>query len=178
MAHFEKDLSREDIFKGKIFDIARHTVELENGETTLRDIVYHNGGCCVVAIDDDGNLLMVKQFRFPTGQELYELPAGKLEKGENPTAAAMRELEEETGYRTDSLSLLSVFYPTPAYCSEQIYLFMADKLIESTQHLDDGEFLSIEKIPFADAVQMVLNNEIVDAKTQTGILMADRIYNK
>lgn len=171
MSHFEKELTKKELYNGRIFDVATHTVELENGNQAFRDIVYHNGGVCVVAIDKDDNIYLVKQFRFPTGQELYELPAGKLEKGEDSKDAGLRELEEEIGFTTDKLELLSAFYPTPAYCSEKIYIYQAGELIKSQQHLDEDEFLTIVKIPFSEALEMAMTGKIVDAKTQIGILM-------
>ena len=171
MSHYEKDLSKEHIFTGRIFEVAKHQVSLEDDTLTTREVVYHNGGVCVVAVDNVDNLLMVKQYRFPTGQELYELPAGKLEKGENHLSAGLRELEEETGYNATSMDLLTCFYPTPAYCSEKIYIYKANDIYPTCQHLDVGEFLSVEKIPFDKALQMVFSGEIVDGKTQIGILM-------
>ena len=171
MAHYESDLGQEHIYTGRIYEVKKHLVALEDGCLTTREVIYHNGGVCVVAVDENDNLLMVKQFRFPTGKELYELPAGKLEIDEDHLCAGKRELEEETGYCATSMSLLTYFYPTPAYCTEKIHIYKANNIYPTQQHLDDGEFLSVEKIPFKQALQMVLNGDIVDGKTQIGILM-------
>ncbi len=171
MAHFEKQLTEELRYGGKIFDVKSHQVELENGKTSQRDIVYHHGGVCVIAFDDDDNIFLVEQYRMPTGKAILELPAGKLEKGENPMEAAFRELEEETGYMTKTLSFVTEFYPTPAYCTEKITVFSTRNLLKTEQHLDENEFLDVVKVPFEKAVEMVYNNEIIDAKTQIGILM-------
>lgn len=115
---------------------------------------------------------MVRQYRFGAGVETLEIPAGKLEKGENPYEAGMRELREETGYKTDKLTSLGDFLPTPAYCSEKIYLYMANNLEYCGQDLDDDEFLSVEKYPLDVLHEMVLKNEINDSKTVIAILKA------
>ena len=143
----EKVLDTEDIYEGKVFDVKKHTVELLNGDTVTREQILHNGGVAVIAIDSDGMVFMVRQYRFGAGVETLEIPAGKLEKGENPYEAGMRELREETGYKTDKLTSLGDFLPTPAYCSEKIYLYMANNLEYCGQDLDDDEFLSVEKYP-------------------------------
>ena len=158
----EKVLDTKDIYEGKVFDVKKHTVELLNGDTVTREQILHNGGVAVIAIDDDGMVFMVRQYRFGAGVETLEIPAGKLEKGENPYEAGMRELREETGYKTDKLTSLGDFLPTPAYCSEKIYLYMANKLEYCGQDLDDDEFLSVEKYPLDVLHEMVLKNEIND----------------
>ena len=168
----EKVLDTKDIYEGKVFDVKKHTVELLNGDTVTREQILHNGGVAVIAIDDDGMVFMVRQYRFGAGVETLEIPAGKLEKGENPYEAGMRELREETGYKTDQLTSLGDFLPTPAYCSEKIYLYMANKLEYCGQDLDDDEFLSVEKYPLDVLHEMVLKNEINDSKTVIAILKA------
>ena len=168
----EKVLDTEDIYEGKVFDVKKHTVELLNGDTVTREQILHNGGVAVIAIDDDGMVFMVRQYRFGAGVETLEIPAGKLEKGENPYEAGMRELREETGYKTDKLTSLGDFLPTPAYCSEKIYLYMANNLEYCGQDLDDDEFLSVEKYPLDVLHEMVLKNEINDSKTVIAILKA------
>ena len=171
----EKVLDTKDIYEGKVFDVKKHTVELLNGDTVTREQILHNGGVAVIAIDDDGMVFMVRQYRFGAGVETLEIPAGKLEKGENPYEAGMRELREETGYKTDKLTSLGDFLPTPAYCSEKIYLYMANKLEYCGQDLDDDEFLSVEKYPLDVLHEMVLKNEINDSKTVIAILKAKAI---
>ena len=168
----EKVLDTKDIYEGKVFDVKKHTVELLNGDTVTREQILHNGGVAVIAIDDDGMVFMVRQYRFGAGVETLEIPAGKLEKGENPYEAGMRELREETGYKTDKLTSLGDFLPTPAYCSEKIYLYMANNLEYCGQDLDDDEFLSVEKYPLDVLHEMVLKNEINDSKTVIAILKA------
>lgn len=172
MAHTEKEIKRELKYTGRIFNIEKYDVELEDGAKTVREVVVHHGGACIVAVDENDDLLMVRQFRFPAGRELLEIPAGKLEKGEDPMDAAFRELEEETGYRAESLELLSAMLPTPAYDTEVLYIYLAGRLVPSVQHLDENEHLSVVRISFDEALAMVCAGEIPDAKTQVGILRA------
>lgn len=166
----EKTIKENTIFEGRIFTVRKDEVQLPDGHTSTREVAYHNGGVCVAPLTEDNELIMVKQFRYPYKEILIELPAGKLEKDENPYDAGMRELEEETGYVTKEMKSLGEFYPTPGYCSEIIHLYYADNLIKKEQKLDEGEFLEVEKIKLKDALKMVLNGEIKDGKTQTIIL--------
>lgn len=170
MKLFEKTLSQEYKYKGKILNLRVDKAELEDGSTALREVIEHNGGVCVAAIDGEGKLLMVRQFRYPYGEAILEIPAGKLEKGEEPIDCGKRELKEETGFVAEELVSLGQLYPTPAYDSEVIHMYFAKNIKEASRHLDEGEFLDVEKIPFDKAVQMVLEGEIKDAKTQVAIL--------
>lgn len=171
MRHYETETGCRNIFKGRVVDLRVHSVTLENGSAAHREVVHHPGGACIAALDDQGMLLLVRQFRFPFGRELLELPAGKLEPGEDPMAAAHRELEEETGYMAQKLTLLGRLNPTPAYCTEVIHIFTTSGVVPGRQHLDRDEFLSVVKLPLAEAVAMVLDGRITDAKTQVGVLM-------
>ena len=171
----EKTLNRKDIFDGKIINVHVDDVELEDGTTSFREIVQHSGGVCVAALDENKELFFVRQFRYPFKRELIELPAGKLEKGEIPLEAGLRELEEECGVRADRVIDMGQIYPTVAYCSEIIYLFAATGLHPVIQHLDEGEFLSVEKMPLEKAAKMVLDGEIRDAKTVALILKLDKM---
>lgn len=166
----EKTLKENVIFEGRIFTVRRDEVQLPNGHTSIREVAYHNGGVCVAPLTEDNELIMVKQFRYPYKEVILELPAGKLEKGEDAYAAGMRELEEETGFVTDKMISLGRFYPTPGYCSETIYLYYADNLEYKKQKLDEDEFLNVEKIKLEDAVRMVMSGEITDGKSQAIIL--------
>lgn len=170
MIHQETMLESETVYHGKILNLRRDTVRLENGNTALREVIEHSGGVAVAALDENDNLYMVRQFRYPTGQVLLELPAGKLEKGEDPAACGMRELGEECGCTAQVFKPLAKLIPTCAYDTEVIHLFYAKELSSVGQHLDPDEFLTVEKIPFDQAVELVLNGEILDAKTQIGIL--------
>ncbi len=170
MAHGEKTLQSKELYNGKVIRVTLDTVALENGDTSLREVVHHHGGACVLALTEQDELYMVKQFRYAFGRELWELPAGKLEAGEDPLAAARRELEEECGVRAGRLAPFMEVYPTVGYCTEVIYLYLAGDLRPAHQHLDEDEFLDVHKVPFAQALQMVLDGEIKDSKTVAGIL--------
>ena len=170
MAFSEKTLNEKEIFDGKIIRVHVDDVELSDGSLSFREVVEHSGGVCVAALTDEGELLMVRQYRYPFHRELLEVPAGKLEKGEDPLEAGKRELEEECGVVADEIISLGEIYPTVAYCSEIIRMFAAKGLRKTDQHLDEGEFLGVEKVKFEDALAMVMKGEIRDAKTVAAIL--------
>ena len=170
MAHYEKTLRSERLYEGRILALRRDLVELENGRTATREVIDHSGGVAVLATDDDGNILFVRQFRYPFGAVLLELPAGKLERGEDPAACGLRELGEECGCTAETFLPLGKLYPTCAYDTEVIHLFYAAGLRATAQHLDEDEFLTVERIPLERAVELVLEGKIPDAKTQLGIL--------
>jgi len=170
MAHFEEKLASQELYRGKIFSVTQDRVRLENGDEARRDIVHHNGGVAVLALDGEGQLLLVRQFRYAFGQELLELPAGKVEPGEEPAVCGRRELEEECGCKAGRFELLSVLYPTVGYCSEVIHIYLAQDLSPCGQRLDEDEFLSVERLPLEKALELVLAGQLPDAKTQIGIL--------
>lgn len=172
---FEKELSREYPFKGKIFDVAVCKAELPDGTQVRRDVVCHSGGVCVLPIDDDGMVTMVRQYRYGVGCVTLEIPAGKLEAGEDPLEAIIRELSEETGYTADEIIPLHVDYSSPAILSEVIYIYLARGLHGGKQHLDEGEYLEIEKYHLSELVDMVMAGEITDGKTQIAVLKAARM---
>lgn len=170
MYSVEKQVSSEQKFDGKVVKLYVDKAELENGQIVTREVIKHPGGVCVVALDDEENVLFVRQFRYPHGRVLPEIPAGKLEFGEDPEQCGLRELKEETGCTCDSFVSLGKLLPTPAYDTEIIYMYLARGLHSGEQHLDENEFLEVEKIPLMKAVEMIMNNEIDDAKTQLAIL--------
>ncbi len=174
----EKTLSSELKFDGKIVKLFVDKAELENGEVVTREMVKHPGGVCVVPLDKDDNVLMVRQFRYPPHKVMLEIPAGKLEYGENPEECGLRELREETGCTCDEFTFLGSLIPTPAYDNEIIYMYLARGLHDGAQKLDDDEFLDIEKIPLEKAVEMIMNNEIEDAKTQIALLKTKLLSSK
>ncbi len=171
MKLYEKTLSVKPIYDGRIIHAHVDDVELENGTVTKREVVDHPGGVSVAVLTGKDELIFVRQFRYPYKKVLLELPAGKLEPGEDPFEAVKREQLEETGTRGDNYISLGEVYPTPGYCGEIIRLW-ACRAAEGQQELslDDDEFLDTERIPLDRAVEMVCNNEIPDAKTQIGIL--------
>ena len=167
----EEPLSSEEIYDGRILRVTRDTVLLENGTHALREVVHHPGGACVVPLTGDGDVLMVRQFRYPHAVETLEVPAGKLEYGEDPLTCAVRELGEEVGASADALESLGCLYPTPAYDKEVIYMYLARNIkLNQGQHLDADEFLDVVKLPLSEAVARVMRNEIRDAKTQIALL--------
>ncbi len=178
MELIEKKISGDEIYKGKIITVNVDTVTLPDGKTAKREVVLHPGGVCVAALDDQNNLFFVEQFRYPHGEKVLELPAGKLEWNELPDPAAARELREETGCVAKNLKRVSVSYPTPGFCSEKLYLYIATDLSFGQQQLDSDEFLAVKKIPLETAVKMVMSGEIHDGKTQTLVLMAEKFVNR
>lgn len=175
MAHTEKRLSCELLFHGKIFDVTRDRVELEDGQCAWREIVHHHGGAGVVAVNEKREVFLVRQYRYAFGREMLEIPAGKLEYGEEPRGAALRELEEECGLLADEVIDLHPILPTVGYDTEIIYLYLATGLHETASKLDAGEFLDVVRIPLERAIAMIDKGEIQDGKTVAALLKADRI---
>lgn len=169
---YEKTVDSKEIFQGRIFHVREDKAELENGEIVTRELVLHNGGVCVVPVNEKGEVFMVRQFRYPFGQPLLEIPAGKLEKGEDHAACGRRELLEEVGAEASEYEYLGVMYPSPAYLNEQIHIYLAGGLTFSGQSLDADEFLDVVRLPLSEAVDMVMRNEIFDGKTKLALLMA------
>lgn len=174
----EKTLTSESIFEGKVIHVKHDKVELENGETAMREIVEHPGGVCVAALTDKEELLFVRQFRYPYKEITLELPAGKLEKGQNPLENGKRELLEETGAVGREYITLGKVYPSPGYCGEIIHLYFCKIDHYEHQQLDEDEFLNAERIPLQKAVELVMNNEIPDAKTQIAVLKTAALLQK
>ena len=168
--HFEKTLSSETLFEGRVITLTKDTALLENGKTATREVVHHHGGACILPVDADGSVTMVRQFRYAFGEEIWELPAGKLEANEDPFEAAKRELSEECGLTADNFIDLGVVYATVGYDSEKIYLWAATGLHSTAQHLDAGEFLDVVKMPFDEALGLVMDGTIKDSKTQVALL--------
>ncbi|MEL4229192.1 UNVERIFIED_CONTAM: NUDIX hydrolase, partial [Staphylococcus pseudintermedius] len=164
--HFEeKTISKESIYKGKIIEVEKHKVSLPNNETAYREVVKHNGAVAICALTPDQQVILVKQYRKALEQELLEIPAGKLEPGEDRESAAMRELEEETGYKAKKLTLIGEVYGTPGFSNEKISVYFADNLVEGKVNLDEDEF--VEKVLYSldDVKKAVEARTIEDAKT-------------
>lgn len=177
MEMIEKRIDRKDVFEGHVFKVYLDKAEIADGSIRPREVVEHDGGVAVVAVDDDNGIYIVRQFRYAVGKVMLEIPAGKLEKGEDPLSAAKRELSEETGFTAKEWTNLGEMYPTPGYCSEKLYVFLARGLTAGEMHLDDGEILTAEKMELSEAVKMIMNCEISDAKTVFGVLKADKLIN-
>ena len=173
----EKVLKQENIFSGKILNLHVDEILLPNGKTSTREIVDHMGAVCVLALTSEYEILFVKQFRYPFKKVLLELPAGKLD-GDTPIECAKRELLEETGAVGKDFVSLGKIYPTVAYSNEVIHLFSCKIKKFEVPHPDDDEFLEVLRIPLDVAIDMVLNNEINDAKTQITILKYKENFKK
>ena len=176
---FEKQLNSTNVFKGRLLDVYSDDIELPGGHKSKREYIKHVGAACVVPVDDDGNIVILKQFRYPFRRVLTEIPAGKLDSKEEPhLEAALRELKEETGYTAGKMIYLGEFLPTCAYSDEVIHMYLATELSKGEQKLDEDEFVDVEKMPLADAVKEIMNGNITDGKTQTAILKAYIYLNK
>jgi len=162
---YEKTLTSEKIFEGKILHIRRDTALLPNGQEAIREVADHPGGVCVMALDEQKRALVVRQFRYPYMKILRELPAGKLEYGEDPRDAAIRELREETGATAERFVSLGELYPSPGYCNEIIRMYLAQDLHFGEIDRDEDEFLTLERVPFDELVAEVISGRIKDAKT-------------
>ena len=167
MLYEEKTMKSERIFEGKILNLRVDTVELPNKKYSKREIIEHSGGVAIVAVTDEDEIVLVKQYRKAIEDFLLELPAGKLEYEEDPLECAKRELKEETGYTASSTELISETFASPGYSTEKIYIFLAQGLVAGESDLDEDEYLEIEKL-----IEMIDNNKIADSKTINGILMA------
>lgn len=175
----EKQIATERMFEGFVFSVRRDRVTLPDGREAEREVVEHSGGVAVVPVDEEGNITLVRQFRYACAQVLWEIPAGKLEKNEDHAACGLRELREETGLRCNRYDYLGYIYPSCGYDTEIIHLYLARELEQGEQDLDDGEFVEPVKISFIRAVEMIMCGEIVDAKTIAGILKAKEVlYGK
>ena len=168
----EKTLSRTDIFEGKVVSLHVDTVELPDGTTSIREVVEHVDGVAVLALDEDNNVLTVTQYRYVFAKPILELPAGKLDGGEDPRVGALRELKEETGAVPDTLESLGRIVLSPGCFGETLHLFLARGLHMGQQHLDEGEFLNVDRIPFDELYRRCMDGDVDDAKTVTAVLKA------
>lgn len=170
----EKTLSTENIYKGIIFDVVRDKVELSNGMIRNRDVVLHNGGVVIVAQNDE-KIVLVEQYRYPIKQSQLELPAGKLEKDEDPFEAAKRELLEETGYTANHWESLGYIFTSPGFASEKLYIYKAQDLTFVKQQPDEGEIIDFVEINVNEVYKLIKNGTINDAKTICGLMRAFKL---
>lgn len=177
MNYEEKTVSEKHIYKGKIISVDNLTVTLPDGRQATRDIVRHPGASVVVPLNEKGEVYMVRQFRKPIDTVTLEIPAGKLDPGEEPLVCAKRELKEETGLEAKEIRHLVSIHSTPGFSNEVLHLYSATGLSEGESCADEDEFISTEKYPVADLIDMVLNGKITDAKTIIGVLLADKILS-
>jgi len=172
-----KQLKRETVYRGRVFDLIVDQVEYPSGNTSVREIAHHPGGAVAVPVFEDGCVLLVRQLRYPLGRHIFELPAGKLSSGEDPLIAAGRELEEETGWVAGVLEPLVSIYTTPGFCDEVLHIFLATKLQASSSghKREEGEFsMTLHRVPLGEAIEMIETGEIQDSKTIIGLLLVER----
>lgn len=166
----EKTIEENSIYEGKIIKLIKQKVELPNGLESEREIVRHPGGVAILAFKDKETILLVEQFRKPIDKMLIEIPAGKLEKGEDPRDCGIRELEEETGYKAKNFTYLGKFVTAPGFCDEYIYLFKAEDLYNGVKGGDDDEFINLREVNINTVKEMIKNGEIEDSKTIAALM--------
>lgn len=175
-------LQRDVLYRGRVFDLIVDQVEYPSGNKSVREIAHHPGGAVVVPILDDGRVILVRQLRYPLERYILELPAGKLSAGEDPMAAARRELEEETGWSAQNLEKLTSIYTTPGFCDEELHIYLGTDLKETgTGHKrEEGEFgMTVEMPSLREAMSMIERGELQDSKTIIGLLMVwNRLHHK
>src|SRR5438093_13561683 len=153
-------LSREMIYRGRIFELSKDQVRFQSGATVQIDVIHHHGGAAVVALTDKREVVLVRQYRHPVGEFLLELPAGKLDSGDSPDRAAIRELEEEAGFHASDWKLLTTAYPAPGYCGEKVYIFLARDVTTVERRPESDEELQVEYLPFEAALERLYSREI------------------
>jgi ADP-ribose pyrophosphatase len=164
-------LNSRRVFDGSVFDVTVDTIQ--EGELIYqRDVVRHPGSAVIVPVFEDGTVALVKQYRHPTVRYLLEIPAGTLDEGEKPEVGAARELEEELGVVAGKMEKLSEFFVSPGFCEEKMWVYLATELTETSQRLDDDELIEIVRLPFTEALEMISDGEIEDAKTIIGLMLA------
>ncbi len=176
MKCIEKRLDGEIKYSGVIVRVRLDRAELENGKIVRREVVEHPGGVGILPIEEDGTCYLVRQFRYPFSRQLLEIPAGKLEYGEEPLGCAVRELGEETGFTADEMIDLGACYTSPGFSSEVLHLYLARGLHAGKRHLDEDEFLNVEKHSLGELLGMADRNELPDAKTVIAVLKAARYF--
>lgn len=173
----EKKISSEKIFSGKLINLHLDQVELPNGKISTREWVDHPGAVCIVPILSNGDICLIRQFRYGPGKEFFEIPAGKLDKNENPLDCAYRELKEETGLISRKVTFLANIYPAIGFSNEKMWLYLAQDLVQTGRNLDEDEFLELVPTTLNNALDLLWSGKLTDAKTIIGILWAQRILN-
>ena len=167
----EETISSRVIFDGRAVRLRIDTVRATQGRETTREIVEHADCVAIVAVNNDDNVLLVKQFRKAVEEELLEIPAGGIEPGEDPVAAVQREMREETGYRPGRVELMGGFYSTPGYCTEYLYLYLATDLTHSPLQAEDTDSIELTPVPFGQIAELISSGRICDAKSIAGLAM-------
>ena len=174
MEFYEKQVETRTVYEGLIVDIRSDIAEIQNGKRVPREVVVHPGGVGIVPVTHDKKVLMVRQYRYPMEEELLEIPAGKLEVGEDPMSCAVRELYEETGCKAGKIVDLGAVYPSPGFCQETLFLYLALDLQRGDMHLDEDELLSLEEVGIDELIDQIMANELPDAKSIIGIMKAKK----
>ena len=174
MDFYEKQIDAKTVYEGLIVNVRSDIAELGNGKHVRREVVEHPGGVGIIPVTHDNKVLMVRQYRYPMEEELLEIPAGKLDDGEAPIDCAKRELYEETGCKAGKIVDMGEIYPSPGFCRETLYLYLALDLQHGDMHLDEDEFLSVEAVDIEELIDKIMANELPDAKSIIGILKAKR----
>ena len=173
----ETPKSSEKIFSGRLIDLYFDHIELPNGKSSTREWIKHPGAVCIVPILPNGNLCLIRQYRYGPRAEFIEIPAGKLDVGEDPLVCAKRELEEEIGYIAGKLTFLTNIHPAIGFSNEKMWMYLAEDLILSKQSLDQDEFLELYPIPLKKAIDLIYEGKITDVKTVIGILWLDKFLS-
>jgi ADP-ribose pyrophosphatase len=171
MTFREETLSEEMIYEGKIINLKKQKVTVKSG-TSYREIIEHNGGAVIIAITSDKKMVMIRQFRKPAEKVMFEVPAGKIDPGEDPIVTAGRELKEETGYTAEEIRYLTRFYPSVGYSKEVLYLYLCTGLTSGETDFDENEAIDMELWDIEELHQMVMRGELDDAKTIIAIQFA------
>ncbi len=169
-------LNRQEIYNGKIVGLHVDTIRQASGTTTIREVVRHPGGVAAIPVLDDGRILLIRQFRYPIGKFILEIPAGKLDCGKPPLETVAKEIEEETGYIAGDLTHETTFYTTPGICNESIHLFLARQLTLRAQRLEEGEHITVEAYTLDECLEKIRTGEINDGKTILGILWYHHVH--
>jgi ADP-ribose pyrophosphatase len=171
-------LKSEVLHRGKVFNTKVDQIEYNSGNKAVREVAEHPGGAVIVPVTNEGKIIMVTQHRFPVDKILLELPAGKLDKNENPKHCAVRELEEETGYKSENVKEIGSIYTTPGYSSEKLWIFLAKDLMKGNHNREEGEYgMEVFEFTFKEIEDRIINGEIVDGKTISGIYLAEKFLS-
>ncbi len=174
----EQKLNSEKLYSGRIINLFNDEIMLPNGNTAFREYVKHPGGICVVPVTENGEVLLVRQYRYPYAEEIIEIPAGKRDVGEDPLEGGKRELKEELGVTAEKFIFLGEFYPTPGYTDERLYMFAATGLTFGKSCPDQDEFVAPEKYSLDVLVEKIIKGEIKDGKTQAAVLKVKYLTDK
>lgn len=177
MEYVEKTVNSTYIYKGKVINLRKDNIELPDGRTSVREIIEHNGGAAIAAVDESGRIALVKQYRKPFDEMTLEIPAGKLEKNEEPMVCAKRELEEEIGFKPLDIKFLAETYPTPGYSAEKIYIYFCNKMVKTQTNFDPDENIETIWVTFDEAIDLIRSGKLKDGKSISGVFLA-REYMK